>query len=114
MKKLILYASLVCIGMASCSKDYVVDEENLPSWLGESIYGELKSPKTLSGSFNTYLRLIDDMGYGEVLGHTGSKTIFPANDAAFEAYFKDGNNRYGEGAMKILPTVRRLSCSIRQ
>ena len=95
MKKLILYASLVCIGMASCSKDYVVDEENLPSWLGESIYGELKSPKTLSGSFNTYLRLIDDMGYGEVLGHTGSKTIFPANDAAFEAYFKDGNNRYG-------------------
>lgn len=95
MKKLILYASLLCIGLASCSKDYVVDEESLPSWLGESIYGELKNPKTLNGTFSTYLRLIDDMGYGEVLGHTGSKTIFPANDAAFEAYFQNGNNRYG-------------------
>ncbi|MBQ8059895.1 MAG: fasciclin domain-containing protein [Prevotella sp.] len=95
MKKLILYASLICIGMASCSKDFLVDEENLPSWLGESIYGELQNPKSLEGSFSTYLRLIDDMGYAEVLGHTGSKTIFPANDEAFAAYFRDGNNRYG-------------------
>lgn len=95
MKKLILYASLICIGMASCSKDYVVDEESMPGWLGESIYGELKSPKSLNGTFNTYLRLIDDLGYTEVLGHTGSKTIFPANDEAFAEYFKDGNNRYG-------------------
>jgi len=95
MKKLILYASLVCMAMVSCSKDYVVDEENLPSWLGESIYGELKNPKSLNGTFNTYLRLIDDMGYADVLGKTGSKTIFPANDEAFEAYFKDGNNRFG-------------------
>ena len=95
MKKLILYASLLCIGLASCTKDFVVDEESLPSWLGESIYGELKNPKSLNGTFNTYIRLIDDMGYTEVLGKTGSKTIFPANDAAFEEFFKDGNNRYG-------------------
>ena len=95
MKKLFLYASLLCIGLASCSKDYIVDEDNLPSWLGESIYGELKSPKSLNGTFNTYVRLIDDLGYTEVLGHTGSKTIFPANDEAFAEYFKDGNNRYG-------------------
>lgn len=95
MKKLILYASLVCIGMVSCSKDYLVDEENTPSWLGESIYEELKSPKSLSGTFNTYLRLIDDLDYAEVLGKTGSKTIFPANDEAFAAYFANGNNRYG-------------------
>ena len=67
----------------------------MPSWLGERIYGELQNPKSLEGSFSTYLRLIDDMGYAEVLGHTGSKTIFPANDEAFAAYFRDGNNRYG-------------------
>lgn len=95
MKKLILYASLICIGMASCSKDFLVDEEKMPEWLGESIYGELKNPKSLQGTFNTYIRLIDDLGYAEVLGKTGSKTIFPANDAAFAEYFKDGNNRYG-------------------
>ena len=95
MKKLFLYASLICMAMVSCSKDYLVDEENLPSWLGESIYGELKNPKSLNGTFNTYIRLIDDLGYADVLGKTGSKTVFPANDAAFEAYFAGGNNRYG-------------------
>ena len=95
MKKLFLYASLVCLGLASCSQDYVVDEETLPPGLGESIYGELKNPKSLDGTFNTYIRLIDDLGYTEVLGKTGSKTIFPANDAAFEEFFRDGNNRFG-------------------
>lgn len=107
MKKLILYASLVCIGMVSCSKDYVVDEESLPSWLGESIYGELKSPKSLNGTFSTYIRLIDDLGYAEVLGHTGSKTIFPANDEAFAEYFKDGNNRYGARSYDDLTTSQK-------
>ena len=95
MKKLILYASVFCIGMASCSKDYLVPEDELPEWLGESIYGELKNPKSLDGTFNTYVRLIDDLGYAEVLGKTGSKTVFPANDAAFDEFFKDGNNIYG-------------------
>ena len=43
MKKLFLYASL-CLGLASCTKDYVVPEGELPSWLGESIYKELQQP----------------------------------------------------------------------
>ena len=36
MKKLFLYASLLCIGLVSCSKDYIVPQEEgeLPSWLG--------------------------------------------------------------------------------
>ena len=103
MKKLFFYASLVCVSlMWSCSKEYAVDEESLPEWLGESIYDELQNPKLLDGTFNTYLRLIDDLGYGEVLSKTGSKTIFPANDAAFEAFFKDGNNKFGKSSYEEL------------
>ena len=64
MKKLFFYASLVCVSlMWSCSKEYAVDEENLPEWLGESIYAELKNPKLLDGTFNTYLRLVDYAGF---------------------------------------------------
>ena len=103
MKKLFFYASLVCVSlMWSCSKEYAVDEENLPEWLGESIYAELQNPKLLDGTFNTYLRLVDDLGYSEVLSKTGSKTIFPANDAAFEAFFKDGNNKFGKSSYEDL------------
>ena len=103
MKKLFFYASLVCVSlMWSCSKEYAVDEENLPEWLGESIYAELQNPKLLDGTFNTYLRLVDDLGYSEVLSKTGSKTIFPANDAAFEAFFKDGNNKFGKSSYEEL------------
>lgn len=103
MKKLFFYASLVCVSlMWSCSKEYAVDEENLPEWLGESIYAELQNPKLLDGTFNTYLRLVDDLGYAEVLSKTGSKTIFPANDAAFEVFFKDGNNKFGKSSYEEL------------
>lgn len=70
-------------------------EGELPSWLGESIDEELLGSSQLEGSFNTYRRLIEDMGYAEVLGKTGSKTIFPANDQAFESFFAGGNNKFG-------------------
>ena len=95
MKKLFLYASLLCLGMSSCTKDYVVPEDELPSWLGESIYKELISSSQLEGTFVTYCRLIEDMGYAEVLNKTGSKTIFPANDEAFARFFANGNNKFG-------------------
>lgn len=98
MKKLFLYAAVLCMGFASCSKEFLVPEGELPSWLGESIYEELQNPKSLDGTFNTYLKLIDDLGYAEVLGKTGSKTIFPANDEAFAEFFKDGNNKFGKSS----------------
>lgn len=94
MKKLILYASLLLAGVVSCTKEYTVPQDELPSFLGESIYAELQNPKNLEGTFNTYLKLIDEMDYANVLGKTGSKTIFPANDEAFEAFFA-GNNVFG-------------------
>jgi uncharacterized surface protein with fasciclin (FAS1) repeats len=95
MKKLFLYASLLCLGLVSCKKEYLTPEGELPSWLGESIYKELHEPKSLTGTFNTYCRLIDDLGYAEVLNKTGSKSIFPANDEAFDRFFAGGKNKFG-------------------
>lgn len=101
MKKLILSVSLVCLGMmSSCQKDELVSEDVKPEWVGESIYEELRGGTHLSGTFNTYLRLIDDLGYAEVLSRTGSKTVFPANDEAFERFFK--KNSYGVSSYEQL------------
>lgn len=104
MKKLILCASLVCIGMMySCQKDELVPANEKPEWLGSSIYEELQHPQHLSGTFNTYLRLVNDLGYDEVLLRTGSKTIFPANDAAFEKFF-NSKNAFGVSSYEQLTT----------
>ena len=102
MKKLFLYASILCIGLSSCEKEYLVPEGEMPSWLGESIYKELQGSSQLEGTFKTYLRLIDDVGYKEVLSKTGSKSIFPANDEAFERFFAGGNNKFGAASYDAL------------
>ena len=96
MKKFFFCVSLVLAGLTtSCiDKNEEVDAESRPSWLGESIYAELKNPSghgLLTGTFTNYLRLIDDLGYDEVLAKTGSKTVFPANDEAFERFFKSND-----------------------
>lgn len=91
-----LCLAVVCVGFTACHEDYKLDDEgNRPEWLGSSIYESLKNPdqKLLTGTFNTYLRLADDMGYAETLARTGSKTVFPANDEAFDRFFK--NNSWG-------------------
>lgn len=97
MKKFIFCVSLVLTGlMTSCVDKYQeVDADSKPSWLGESIYAELKNAnqERLTGTFENYLRLIDDLGYAETLNRTGSKTVFPANDAAFERFF--ASNSWG-------------------
>ncbi len=94
MKKLILCASIVALGMmSSCQKDELVPEDSKPEWLGASVYEELRNGQHLSGDFTTYMKLIDDLGYKEVLSRTGSKTIFPANDEAFARFFQ--KNSYG-------------------
>jgi len=93
MKKFFICVSLVLAGLTtSCIDKYEeVDADTWPSWLGKSIYAELKNPAEhgqLTGTFTYYLRLIDDLGYDEVLSKTGSKTVFPANDEAFDRFFK--------------------------
>ena len=86
----------------ACSDDYDLDDPgNYPSWLGESIYEAMKHPENLTnsqgnvltGTFTNYLRLIDDLGYAETLSRTGSKTVFLANDEAFDRFY--ANNAWG-------------------
>ena len=107
MKKFIFCISLVLAGlMTACvEKNQAVDEDSKPSWLGESIYQELKNPQTLEGTFNTYLRLIDDLGYAETLNRTGSKTIFPANDEAFNRFFQ--SNPWGVTSYEKLSNAQK-------
>jgi len=96
-------------GLTSCSDDYDLDDKgNYPSWLGQSIYEELKNPnqEVLTGTFTNYLRLVDDLGYTETLSRTGSKTVFPANDAAFARFF--ANNSWGVKKYEDLtPAMKR-------
>ena len=93
MKRFIFCISLVLTGlMTACiDKNEAVDADSKPSWLGGSIYQELKNPTQLTGTFSTYLRLIDDLGYTETLNRTGSMTVFPANDEAFNRFFTSNN-----------------------
>ena len=64
-------------GLMSCS-DYDLDETTPDGW-GSSIYSWLDE----QGNYTNTVRLIDDLGYREVLSKTGSKTLFVADDEAF-------------------------------
>ena len=97
-----LSLAAICGGFTACTDDYDLDDEgNYPSWLGGSIYEAMKNPENLQGengnvlkgTFNNYLRLIDDLGYTETMSKTGSKTVFPANDEAFDRFY--ANNQWG-------------------
>lgn len=109
MKKLFVCIALVGMGMmASCvDKNEEVDEDSKPAWLGGSIYAELQHPNPdyLSGTFTTYLRLVDDLGYGSTLSRTGSKTVFPANDEAFQRFFQ--HNDWGVTSYEQLSVAQK-------
>lgn len=65
----------------SCTDDVLTGQ---PSWLGESIYEELQK----QGNYTTMLRLIDDLGLTEQMSHTGSLTLFAADDETFNNWFQ--------------------------
>ncbi len=84
-----------CGFIYGCKDEYLLDDEK-PSTLSSSLYESLQNPKVDGlGTFNTYLRLIGDeqvntgdRSLTDVLSRTGSKTVFAANDEAWEAFFK--------------------------
>ena len=78
----------VCGATYSCKDDYYFDDSN-PSWLGSSIYEYLES----QGNYTNFVKLINDLDYHEVLARTGSKTLFVANDDAFNTFYQ--NNAWG-------------------
>ncbi len=79
---------LVLFWLVSCKDDYIYDDSE-PEWLGSSIYDYLNE----SDNFNYFIRLIDDVGYKDVLSKTGSKTLFASNDSVFAIFFQE--NRWG-------------------
>lgn len=109
-----LSIAMIYGGFTACTDDYDLDDEgNYPSWMGGSIYQTLKDPgsveksgkKILTGTFNNYLRLIDDLGEAETMNKTGSRTIFPANDEAFERFF--ANNAWGVKSYEDLTRAQK-------
>lgn len=79
-----------CGLMYACTDEFILDDEK-PSWLNSSIYERLE----LEGNYKTYLKLLADKDVNregerpltDVLGRTGSKTVFVANDSAWDAFF---------------------------
>ncbi|MBQ7684933.1 MAG: hypothetical protein IJT48_10630, partial [Bacteroidaceae bacterium] len=77
-----------------------MDDEK-PTWLNSSIYQSLQQGATNEDgkklTFNTYLRLLADKDVNpenvrplsDVLDRTGSKTVFVADDEAWEKFFKN-------------------------
>ena len=76
-----------CGSFMSCS-EYDLDERTPAGW-DMSIYSWLDG----QGNYTNTVRMIDDLGYREVLDKTGSKTLFVADDAAFERFFQ--KNQWG-------------------
>lgn len=74
----------VCAMVQSCRDEYYYDDKE-PDFLGSSIYGYLEE----EGKFKHFLQVITDLGYEEVLRKTGSKTLFVADDIAFEKAILD-------------------------
>ena len=85
----------------SCKDDDHVALTGQPDWLGNSIYEQLQE----SGNYTNMLRLIDDLGQTDVLKQTGSKTIFPADDEAFNQWYS--SNQWGIRSYDQLSPARK-------
>ena len=77
------------VTLTSC-KEYDLDERSPEGW-GNSIYSWLDE----QGNYTNTVRMINDLNYQEVLGKTGSKTLFVADDAAYERFYNNKNNVFG-------------------
>ena len=84
----------------ACKDDYKWDDST-PGYLNSSIYDYLQS----NGNYTNYVKLIDDLDYAEVLGKTGSKTLFVADDEAFSKFFAD--NAWGVRSYNELTTSQK-------
>ena len=86
-KVTLLCAALSATGqlLQSCSQ-YDLDERTPDGW-GSSIYSWLDD----AGNYQNTVRIIDDLGYRDVLDKTGSKTLFVADDDAYQRFFHANN-----------------------
>ncbi len=88
-----------CGALLSC-QEYDLDERTPDGW-GSSIYNWLSE----QGNYTYTVRMIDDLGYRDVLAKTGSKTLFVADDEAYERFFS--NNRWHVGSFSGLSLAQK-------
>ena len=104
LKKFVpIWTGVACCAMGcfySCNDGYELIDED-PSWLGSSIYDYLKS----NGNYTNVVRMIDDLGYTEVLARTGSKTLFVADDDAYARFYN--NRTWGVGSYEELTQAQK-------
>ncbi len=81
---IVCMTAVVVFGLSSCRPDYDLDT-TMPANLGSSIYEFLQDE-----GFDTYVQLINDLGYKDVLAKTGSKTLFVADEAAVQRFYESG------------------------
>ncbi len=84
--------------------DYSYDDGDEPSWLGASVYSFLRS-NTTGHTYNYYANIVDDLDETEQFSKTGSKTIFVADDEAFERFF--ANNSWGVRSYEDLTETQK-------
>ena len=94
LREKVLLLTFLAVGsmLVSCDNS---DLEGQPTWLGNSIYERLHE----EGNYQTILHLIDDLSYASVMSQTGSKTLFAADDEAFNQWFQTnswGVRNYGQ------------------
>lgn len=92
-------ALIAASGLTAC-EGYDLAKQD-PSWLGSSIYDYLQE----DGNYTNTVKLIEDLGYKEVLAKTGSKTLFVADDAAFDRFYK--SNDWGVHSYEQLTSAQK-------
>ncbi len=111
-------ACMLALGanFSACTDDYVLDDQK-PAWLNSSIYETLES----NGGYTKYLTLIadPDLNSGdskegslvEILSRTGSKTVFAANDKAWENFFENNKKLPKSNPWHYAQSYEQLSVS---
>ncbi len=99
---------------SACQDEYFLDDEK-PKWLNSSIYETLES----NGNYQNYLRLIADPDVNtgsdessslvEILKRTGSKTVFAADDQAWNEFFIENEKLPVTNPWKNATSYERLT-----
>lgn len=94
-------------GLQQSCKDWLDDykyDDSEPDWLGESIYAFLQEGSP-NHTYRNYVELIDSLGEQATLEKTGSKTLFVADDAAFDNFY--ANNPWGVKSVAEMTVAQR-------
>lgn len=104
---LLVACLLLVSGLQQSCKDWLDDykyDDSEPEWLGASVYAFLQEG-TPNHSYKNYVELIDSLGERETLEKTGSKTLFVADDKAFERFY--ANNPWNVKSVAEMTEAQR-------